>query len=242
MSSSSPEAKPAQPKDDAQVPSEGEGPCFAPHPVLLTSHSQSLAWHTDLKVEPSAPVTNSQAPPPPSSEKPPLPPSDSTPATATPDPEKHEGQDPTTTAGTPAEPGSRVPDAQERYRKRRLLIIHTRLARFFTWILLLGFVILPSTFTRAQADNQNPSSSGSGTVGSDLTHSAINHIANLSLYVPFSLIRPIHHLFLSSLTSHPKDSRLVTYAASSTHSRSPGSGTSGRTTTNGCSPTYSPPD
>ena len=59
----------------------------------------------------------------------------------------------------------------QRRRKRRLLLIHTRLARFFTWILLLGFIILSSTLTRGEnsggnRDNQN-SSSGSGTGGSE---------------------------------------------------------------------------
>jgi hypothetical protein len=83
-----------------------------------------------------------------------------------------------------------VPDAQERRRKKRLLIIHTRLARFFTWILLLGFVILPGTLTRE--GQQNPSTS-SETDGSNLTHSAINHIANLGLYVLSLLsLRPDH--------------------------------------------------
>lgn len=154
------------------------------------------------KVEaPAAPTpvtANSQAAPV-SSEKPPLPPADSTPTAGTPDPEKSQDPTvPTTTAGVPAEPGSRVPDAQERRRKRRLLIIHTRLARFFTWILLLGFVILPSTFTRDQGhqadDDQNPT--GSETGGESLTDSAINHIANLGLYVPSFLYS---FLFLRSI-------------------------------------------
>jgi hypothetical protein len=158
-------------------------------PFPAEQEKQPVNNGATAKVEVSAPVTKSQEAPV-SSEKPPLPASDSTPAPTTPDPEK-EGQDstvPTTTAGVPAEPGSRVPDAQERRRRRRLLIVHTRLARFFTWILLLGFVILPSTLTRDQGD----------TGGSDsLAHEAINHIANLGLYVSFRsflflfVLRPI---------------------------------------------------
>jgi len=169
MSPSSPEAKPAQPKD-TQDPSRTKD-LVASDASDGEQEKQPVKGAT-AKVEDAAP----------SSEKPPLLPSDSTAAPTTPDPEK--GQDPTiptTTAGVPAEPGSRVPDAQERWRKRRLLIIHTRLARLFTWILLLGFVILPSTFTK-EADNQQNPSTSSDTGGSNLTHSALNHIANLGLF------------------------------------------------------------
>jgi hypothetical protein len=141
---------------------------------------------------------------------------------------------PTTTAGVPAEPGSRVPDAQEQRRKRRLLIIHSRLARFFTCFI---------TFTRAQVDDK----------------SAINHIAILGLYVrsfvrfPFvsSADDPRKNIYcvpvlslmvILTLTFITIDSQLVVYAASSIHSRSAGSGISGKTTLNGYSPTCSPPD
>ena len=48
----------------------------------------------------------------------------------------------------PAGATPRVLTAQERRRRARLLIIHTRLAKFFAWILLLGFVILPGTFSK----------------------------------------------------------------------------------------------
>ncbi|KAI9511995.1 hypothetical protein F5148DRAFT_1166722 [Russula earlei] len=47
-------------------------------------------------------------------------------------------------------------ERQREFRRRRALIIHTRLARFFTWLLLLGFVIVPGTFKPGQG-----SSSGS---------------------------------------------------------------------------------
>lgn len=157
---------------------------LTPQPLCFSAEQEKQPGNGNgatAKVEDSAPVTKSppEAVPPVSSEKPPLPPSDSTPASTTPDPEKRQDSTiPTATAGVPAEPGPRVPDAQERRRKRRLLIIHTRLARFFTWILLLGFVILPSTLTRD--DQQNPPTGS----GSALAHEAKNHIANLGLYVP----------------------------------------------------------
>jgi hypothetical protein len=69
-----------------------------------------------------------------------------------PNPEKVPLEDPpantTTTGGTPADTGpeAAVDDVQERRRKLKVFIIHTRLARFFSWLLLLSFVILPGTF------------------------------------------------------------------------------------------------
>lgn len=143
----------------------------------------------NAKVEASAPVRNSQVAPVLvstrlSSEKLPIVQSDSTPAPTTSDPEKG-GQD-ATTAGVPvpAELGPRVPDLQERVRKRRLLIIHTRLARVFTWILLLGFVILPSTFSRNPGENNR---------------FGLNHIFNTSLYVPFLFFSLVY----SNIDFHP---------------------------------------
>ena len=56
-------------------------------------------------------------------------------------------------------------DERRRRRKTKLLIIHTRIAKFVTWLLLLGFVILPSTFKNNKGDG--------------------NGAKNISLYVPF---------------------------------------------------------
>jgi hypothetical protein len=197
MSSSSPEAKPAQPKD-AQDPSGAKDlvasdPEQEKQPVYTGDGDGATA-----KVEASgAPVTKSQpeAAPPVSSEKPPLPPPDSTPAATTPDPEKRQDSTvPTATAGVPAEPGPRVPDAQERARKKRLLIIHTRLARFFTWILLLGFVILPSTLTK---DGKQ--------TGSDLADRARNRVANLGLFAIGYICCLVNAIAICSLWHIRKD-------------------------------------
>ncbi|KAI0277031.1 hypothetical protein BGY98DRAFT_1064173 [Russula aff. rugulosa BPL654] len=190
MSPSSPEAKPAQPKD-AQDRSGAKD-------VVASSGEKERSATPTAKVEASAPVTNSQAAPvstPPSSEKPPIVPSDSTPAP--PDPEEDDDdddddQDTPAPAPVPAvsvQATPRVPDAQERLRRRKLLHIHTRYAKFFTWILLLGFVILPSTFTRSQGNNQG-SNQGSNsqnqtqpnTEGEKLRQDAINHVSNLGLF------------------------------------------------------------
>ena len=111
-------------------------------------------------VETPAAATTYQAPAsaPTSSEKPPLPPSDSTPAPLDTklDPDADDDidedgdpadpVDPALTMTGPAGSFPRVPDEGLRRRRARLMIIHTRLAKFFTWILLLGFVILPGTF------------------------------------------------------------------------------------------------
>ncbi|KAN0125812.1 hypothetical protein V8E52_001019 [Russula decolorans] len=179
MPSSSPEAKPAQPKD-AQDTSGAKDPVASDGGTEQEKQAVNDDGAT-AKVEASAPaVTKSQAAPAPvSSEKPPLPASDSTPAPASTDPEKAQAdQDssvPVTTAGVPAEPGSRVPDAQERWRKRRLLKIHTRLARFFNWILLVGFVILPSTFARDAAGGNHSSEP-------EIVQDAKSHIENHGVF------------------------------------------------------------
>jgi len=104
-------------------------------------------------VEAPAAATNYQAPVS-SSEKPPLPPSDPTPdppatkldADADADADDEDVEDPELKETEPAGARPRVPDLQERRRRAKLLIIHTRLSKFFAWILLLGFVILPGTF------------------------------------------------------------------------------------------------
>lgn len=136
------------------------------------------------KVDAPAATTNTQAPVStwPSSEKPRL--SDSTPvppptsSDTEPDSEKVLPAATTTAGGTPPDSGPKAPieDAQERRRKRRTLVIHTRLAKFCTWLLLLGFVIFPGTFSR-----QSDSGTGTGST-------TLDEIANLPLYVPsFSL-------------------------------------------------------
>jgi len=156
MSSSSPETKPAQPKD-TQDPSGAKDLVVSDSEQEKQAVKDVNASGTTAKVEfeASAPVTKSQDPPPPVlSEKPPLSPSDSAPGTTTPDPEN--GQDPTvptTTApaGAPALPDLGVTDAQVRERalkRKKLDVIHTRLARLFTWILLLAFVILPGAYSK----------------------------------------------------------------------------------------------
>jgi hypothetical protein len=128
-------------------------------------------------------------------------------------------------------------DERRRRHKTKLLIIHTRIAKFVTWLLLLGFVILPGTF------KNNKDNTGNG-------------VKNISLYVPFFSLRllPIFFktLFLSmsflsviiDLTcgDHPIGSPLVTYVASSISPWSPGSGISGRRSTIGYSKTYFSPD
>jgi hypothetical protein len=61
--------------------------------------------------------------------------------------EEPEEPEPTTTGGPP-ESGASAINRQLEFRRKRALKIHTRLARFFTWILLFGFVLLPSTFEK----------------------------------------------------------------------------------------------
>ncbi len=61
--------------------------------------------------------------------------------------EEPEEPEPTTTGGPP-ESGASAINRQLEFRRKRALKIHTRLARFFTWILLFAFVLLPSTFEK----------------------------------------------------------------------------------------------
>jgi hypothetical protein len=99
-------------------------------------------------------------------------------------------------AGPPAPPiPEYVPEAldtdeRRRLRQKKLLIIHTRIARFFTWLLLLGFVILPSTFSRNDqgqttqgqtSQGQTCTCPGSGSGSGSGNHHGKNHIFNLSL-------------------------------------------------------------
>jgi len=135
-------------------------------PVVAEQEKQ----REDAQAATPAPVASSQAPvltPPISDEKAP-PPSDS-PAPPPPavhatfkgDPTPNPGPSPAPVnekAEEPAEEpaptlilGLPEPDISEYerqldFRRRKLLIAHTRLAKFFTWLLLLGFVVLPSTF------------------------------------------------------------------------------------------------
>jgi hypothetical protein len=142
----------------------------------------------------------------------------------------------TTTRGPAEQPASSATNRQLELQRRRALIIHTRLAQFFTWILLLGFVILPGTFSRVQGGG-----SGNG---------LIDQIANLPLYVlPFPylpflkcLLSVVFHRW-SDFTcgNQPIDSQSVTSAVPSTDAQFVGSGISGRMTRNGSTSTFSPP-
>jgi hypothetical protein len=102
----------------------------------------------------SAPATDSQPPIstlPISDEKAPPTPPDSGPA----EPVNEKGEMPTLTTivGGPPEPGPSVINRRLLEFERRRLQRDTRLARFFTWLLLLGFVILPSTFGKSRQPN-----------------------------------------------------------------------------------------
>jgi len=66
--------------------------------------------------------------------------------------EEPEEPEPTTTGGPP-ESGTSAINRQLEFRRKRALKIHTRLARFFTWLLLFGFVLLPSTFGKLAPGN-----------------------------------------------------------------------------------------
>jgi hypothetical protein len=72
------------------------------------------------------------------------------------DVEDEDVEDAELAASVPAGATPRVPTAQERRRRARLLIVHTRLAKFFAWILLLGFVILPGTFSKEEGVKHVP--------------------------------------------------------------------------------------
>jgi len=118
-------------------------------PVVASAGEQEKQRHEDAQAAMPAPATDSQAPVstlPRSDEKAPL--------TTSPDsgPEPvNEKATPTMTTGGPPEPGTSAFNRQldSEFEHRRLQK-HTRLARFFTWLLLLGFVILPSTFGKSR--------------------------------------------------------------------------------------------
>jgi len=132
MSSSSPAAQPDQPKGP-EAPSLAKDP--TPDSQAALSEKQPETKPTE-KTEDSAvpPATNVQAPPTNV---------DSTRGPDTdPELEKVTETEPTTAAG-----GGPI-DQQLMLRRRRALIVDTRLAKFFTWLLLLGFVIVPGTFNK----------------------------------------------------------------------------------------------
>jgi hypothetical protein len=159
------------------------------------------------------------------------------------EPEEKEVPEPSTTAGGPAEqPSSSATNRQLELQRRRSLIVHNRLAKSFTWILLLGFVILPGTFSRTNEG-------GSG-------NRVIDEIANLPLYALPALTLPpasnvetkrllptVFLLLIVVLTCghQPIDSRLVTSAAVLMHAQSAGSGILGRMIPSGFTSTSSPP-
>ncbi|KAF8483425.1 hypothetical protein DFH94DRAFT_679960 [Russula ochroleuca] len=158
-------------------------------PASSTPQAQGAAAQP-ARVEATAATTNTQAPVS-TSEKSPPPPSGSTPVPAAtnsntePDPEKVQlaaAAGPPTPAIPEYVPGAldtRERDERRRLRQKKLLIIHTRIARFFTWLLLLGFVILPSTFSRNDQGQTSCTCPDSGS--SSGNHRGKNHVFNVSL-------------------------------------------------------------
>jgi hypothetical protein len=222
-------SQPTQPGTDGTVLI----PIGTPHPTdtsLFVEQNKQPVSSTP-QVEASAVTTNTQAPTPAPA---------ATNSDTEPDPEKAQlaaaDAAAAAAAAPPAGPVEYAPgtlEDQDRDERRRrlqakLLIVHTRIAKFVTWLLLLGFVILPGTFKD-------------------------NGVKNISLYVPFSSLRllPIFFdtifLFLSVIIDlpcgdHPIGFPLVTYVASSISPWLHGSGISGRRSTIGYSTTYSSPD
>jgi len=66
--------------------------------------------------------------------------------------------------GGPVDPGIDEPDPVSEETRRRTLIVHLRLAKFFNWLLLVAFVILPGTFSREK--DSKDSNSGTRNVSS----------------------------------------------------------------------------
>lgn len=90
-------------------------------------------------------------------------------------------------------------EQQALVRRMRNEKIQTRLAKFFTWILLLAFVILPGTFTRINKENNGATdATATSQCGSSSTTSStttpkpnpISAIASIPLYVPFFPLSP----------------------------------------------------
>jgi hypothetical protein len=190
--------------------------------LLLTPYStEQEKQHDEAQAAAPAPATSSQAPvstPPTSDEKAP-PTSDSTaphppavlatsgqttvPGTTlkggpAPEPlnEKAEEPAPTTTTGGPPEPDTGAIDQQRESRRQILLRKHTRFAKFFTWLLLLGFVVLPSTFGKIQQPT------GSTSDCTALFNDNRNSLGSTPLYVP-SLPPFILQLLIWSKLSPP---------------------------------------
>jgi len=98
-----------------------------------------------------------------------------------PDPEKVREPEATTTAGGPVDPNTSETERRREFERKRTLIIHTRFAKFFTWILLLAFVILPGTFSRVQNNQANNQDSSTNPQKESTATKVIDEIANLPL-------------------------------------------------------------
>jgi len=161
-------SEPAMPETEPTSTADKPGS----EPVVASAGEQEKQ-HDEAQPAAPAPATNSQAPvstPPTSDEKAP-PTSDLTAPHPPADPatvpgttlksgpaseplnEKAEEPAPTMTIGGPPEPDTSAIDQ----RRQILLRKHTRLARFYTWLLLLGFVVLPSTFGKIQRPTDSTS-------------------------------------------------------------------------------------
>jgi hypothetical protein len=160
MSSSPPAAQPDQPKGP-EAPSLAKGSLLS-LPVLRTNSSLHWSDRSDPtpdsqaalpekqpetkpteKTEDSAvaPATNVQAPP------------TNVDSTQGPDTDP-ELEKVTETERTTAAGGAPI-DRQLMLRRKKALHVDTRLARFFTWLLLLGFVVVPGTFSKNSGTLRN---------------------------------------------------------------------------------------
>jgi hypothetical protein len=81
-------------------------------------------------------------------------------------------------------------------RRQMLLRKHTRLAKFYTWLLLLGFVVLPSTFGKIQRPTDSTKDC------TQLFNDNRNSLGSTPLYVP-SLAPFILQLLIWSKLSPP---------------------------------------
>ncbi|KAH9965338.1 hypothetical protein BC827DRAFT_1374566 [Russula dissimulans] len=139
MSSSPPAAQPDQPKGP-EAPSLAKDP--TPDSQAALSEKQPETKPTE-KTEDSAvaPATNVQAPP------------TNVDSTRGPDTDP-ELEKVTETERTTAAGGAPI-DRQLMLRRKKALHVDTRLARFFTWLLLLGFVVVPGTFSKDSGTLRN---------------------------------------------------------------------------------------
>jgi hypothetical protein len=153
-----------------------------------------------------------------------------------PDPEKQP-------IGGPVDPGTDEPDPVSEETRRRTLIVHLRLAKFFSWLLLLAFVILPGTFSREQQDSKGEKSTKNVSAGALYVPSSFPFDFALLIYHVMSF-RPFSCncwlLAVVSMCDHrPTDSRLSMSVPSSMPARLVGSGISGGMTMNSCTSTSS---